>query len=120
MLAPEDPRWISGDFIEKLLEVAGSRKRLISVPAQITVLAVQSPQSLCGYVPELGHRHLMPLLRPLKPWSLFEQDDFVSPHSKAETQFVTDGGPAACLAECGETPVDLCPLELRQRHARSP
>ena len=115
-LAPKDPGWVGGNFIKQLFEVRRCRQSLVCMPAQITMLAVESPYVLGADVAELRDRLLVPLFGPLKSRPFLEQDYLRAFDAEPNTHLVADGGRHASIAECTETPVHLRPLDLRQRH----
>jgi hypothetical protein len=86
------------------------------MPAQIAVLTVQAPKLLGPNISELSDRHLVPLLRPLKPWALFKQDHLGTLDAEANTNLVADGWRYARSAEGAEAPVDFRLLDFGQRH----
>jgi hypothetical protein len=87
------------------------------VPTEITVLTVQPPNLLGANVSELGHRHLVPFVGPLKTGALFKQDRLVPFEAEAYAKFVAHAWTHPHLAESSESLVDLSALQLRESHA---
>ena len=118
--SPEDSRWIGVHLLEELGEARGRWHRLVAVPTEVTVLAVEPPFPLCAHIGEFCNDHFLPFVGRPKGRPLFVKDHRVALDSVTYPNSRPDVRRYPSRAVSRQQFVDMRLLEFGQCQSPSP